>query len=715
MKTKQKPQKVKEKEKIKKPQKPEYWRITFPLNLDIVLPHGKMQTIPQQKIDLMIDEFGKSANSAFSIITKEIYPRLMLLNKPKKGICPLCYASKVKKKTKSVLMYQLKDFIIGEYNNGKNSCVYLKPGKISVPICDCILKNATAHYRLRKFVLPSKGKPNTSYDITLVAPKLNYNPKLGRLQPITPNQGFRMGIYDSCLQKACEAIKSQNRIKEKIEIEIDKLEERILYNQKYVDNQLNLKIKKERDWNNKSNALGSVYKCPICKKKFKKDFYVNNKYCDVCIDSKGKKNIKIINDFSKKRATKSIVIFLKKDRKVLRRQQHKRSKTMEYKQAVVRLYEDNYDLVFNNSTQKYEIKIMDVTTGKMMAPIEFLGQNNPKYIKKINLSLYLALNKDKKCETEIVKIMVKKNIFINGSWKMRYVPVYKLHYIKKGIKKKFNLTKDFMPLGIDLGIAKFQVLSLWDNTSKKPIEVKFYNGKHIRRRRWQFAKYRRIINLRNTVKLKRYLAHKGNVLNKNPINYKEVLKKLADKPEQKYMKKIIHEHTNEIVLKVLQWKAQYKKEIVVVIEDLIDIRENINLENINVLGKCSQYAKNTKNRKIKRFWKRKNAFITNINKWNYAQWVECLKYKLDINEIPYVILPKRFVKMSSTKCNKCRHINIKNRNGRRFKCLKCGYEADADFNASVNIAKAYYDYLIWLNNKKKEKELLKKEKEGKKK
>jgi transposase len=704
MKTKQKSQIT------KKSQKPEYWRITFPLNLDIVPPHRKMQTIPQQKIDFMIDEFGKSANSAFNIITKEIYPRLILLNKPKKGICPLCYASKAEKKIKSELIYQLKDFEIGEYNNGKNSCVYFKPGKISVPICDCIKKNATAHYRLRKFTIPTiTHNTPAQFDITTAGKGLNKN------IPIIAGQGDREDIFDSCLQKACEAIKSQERIKEKIQIKIDELNEKILYNQKYVDNQLNLKIKKERDWNNKCNALGNIYKCPICKKKFKKDFYINNKYCDICIDSKGKKNIKIINNFSQKRAIKYIIVFLKKDRKILKREQHKIANAMIYKQSVVRLYEDDYELVFNNSTQKYEIKIMDVTTGKMMAPIEFLGQDNPKYIKKMNLSSYLTLNKNKNCETEIVRTMVKKNLLINGSRKMRYIPVYKLHYIKRGIKKKFNLTKDFMALGIDLGIAKFQVLSLWDNNLKKTVKVQFYNGKLIRRRRWQYAKYRRIISLRNTAKLKRYLAHKGNVLNKNPTNYKAVLKKFAERPEQKYMKKIIHEHTNEIVLKVLQWKAEYKKEIVVVIEDLIDIRENIDLENIYVLGKCTQYAENAKNRKIKRFWKRKNAFITNINRWNYAQWVEYLKYKLDLNEIPYVILPKRFVKMSSTKCNKCGHINIKNRSCRRFECLKCGYQADADFNASVNIAKAYYDYLIWLDNKKKEKELKKKEEEDKKK
>jgi transposase len=167
--------------------------------------------------------------------------------------------------------------------------------------------------------------------------------------------------------------------------------------------------------------------------------------------------------------------------------------------------------------------------------------------------------------------------------------------------------------------------------------------------------------------------------------------------ELKFMKDRIHWHTDEIIKKVLSWKEKYKKNIVVVIEDLYDIRENVNLENIDILGKCNNYAKNAKNSKVRKFWKRKNKFITEINKWNYDQWVNCLKYKCELTGIPLVILPKRFIRMSSTKCNKCYYINEKNRWGRKFKCLKCGYQANADFNASVNIAKSFYDYIKFIN------------------
>jgi len=43
---------------------------------------------------------------------------------------------------------------------------------------------------------------------------------------------------------------------------------------------------------------------------------------------------------------------------------------------------------------------------------------------------------------------------------------------------------------------------------------------------------------------------------------------------------------------------------------------------------------------------------------------------------------------TSIKCNRCGYLDESNRNGEVFHCLRCGYEANADFNAAVNIAKA---------------------------
>lgn len=40
---------------------------------------------------------------------------------------------------------------------------------------------------------------------------------------------------------------------------------------------------------------------------------------------------------------------------------------------------------------------------------------------------------------------------------------------------------------------------------------------------------------------------------------------------------------------------------------------------------------------------------------------------------------------TSKRCSCCGWVRSKNRKGKRFKCDKCGFTADADFNASLNI------------------------------
>ncbi|MCI0489291.1 MAG: transposase [Blastocatellia bacterium] len=47
----------------------------------------------------------------------------------------------------------------------------------------------------------------------------------------------------------------------------------------------------------------------------------------------------------------------------------------------------------------------------------------------------------------------------------------------------------------------------------------------------------------------------------------------------------------------------------------------------------------------------------------------------------------RFVSpcFTSQRCSHCGKIDKRNRRGERFKCLYCGYEDDADLNASKNL------------------------------
>jgi len=52
--------------------------------------------------------------------------------------------------------------------------------------------------------------------------------------------------------------------------------------------------------------------------------------------------------------------------------------------------------------------------------------------------------------------------------------------------------------------------------------------------------------------------------------------------------------------------------------------------------------------------------------------------------IPFMVVPAQ---NTSVTCPYCGYKDKKNRNGERFKCLNCGYQADADIAAAMNIAK----------------------------
>ncbi|MEM2463573.1 MAG: transposase [Candidatus Bathyarchaeia archaeon] len=53
--------------------------------------------------------------------------------------------------------------------------------------------------------------------------------------------------------------------------------------------------------------------------------------------------------------------------------------------------------------------------------------------------------------------------------------------------------------------------------------------------------------------------------------------------------------------------------------------------------------------------------------------------------VPFKLVPAQY---TSITCPKCNYKSDENRNGKRFKCRKCGYQADADIVGAMNIAKA---------------------------
>lgn len=72
-----------------------------------------------------------------------------------------------------------------------------------------------------------------------------------------------------------------------------------------------------------------------------------------------------------------------------------------------------------------------------------------------------------------------------------------------------------------------------------------------------------------------------------------------------------------------------------------------------------------------------------VNKWPYGRFTFFVTYKSLAKGISVeIVSPKN----TSCMCHKCGYIDKSNRDGFLFKCIACGYTADADWNASRNIA-----------------------------
>ena len=71
-----------------------------------------------------------------------------------------------------------------------------------------------------------------------------------------------------------------------------------------------------------------------------------------------------------------------------------------------------------------------------------------------------------------------------------------------------------------------------------------------------------------------------------------------------------------------------------------------------------------------------------VHRWPYAQGQFFTQYKAEAKGIEFeLVSPKN----TSKGCPCCGHIDSRNRNGLKFRCLLCGYKGDADRVASINI------------------------------
>ncbi|UEL48302.1 RNA-guided endonuclease InsQ/TnpB family protein [Terrisporobacter hibernicus] len=83
----------------------------------------------------------------------------------------------------------------------------------------------------------------------------------------------------------------------------------------------------------------------------------------------------------------------------------------------------------------------------------------------------------------------------------------------------------------------------------------------------------------------------------------------------------------------------------------------------------------------------KNGFDNAIlSKWSYYELKTMIEYKAERKGIKVRYVNPEY---TSQKCSKCGHTDKENRQSQeKFKCLNCGFELNADHNASINIARS---------------------------
>ena len=89
---------------------------------------------------------------------------------------------------------------------------------------------------------------------------------------------------------------------------------------------------------------------------------------------------------------------------------------------------------------------------------------------------------------------------------------------------------------------------------------------------------------------------------------------------------------------------------------------------------------------------KKGTFLGN---WTYYDLQQKIRYKAESKGIEVIMVKPNY---TSQRCSKCGCINKKNRDAKvdqaKFKCVTCGFETNADFNAARNIATPYIETII---------------------
>ncbi len=229
----------------------------------------------------------------------------------------------------------------------------------------------------------------------------------------------------------------------------------------------------------------------------------------------------------------------------------------------------------------------------------------------------------------------------------KYSSIYrkdKKYYLNFPIYKKVDLpepSEDFSVLSVDRGINKLVVYLELHGKHAKPKNVHFESGGKINFEKFKYQKLRsKIFRKKHGYKRSRKFGN--------------IVLKLSDH--------IAHNISRKMVDQIKD-----KENFAIVLEDL----EGIKSERKAPTGKAAL----TKKIRYK------------LSLGSYKKIQTHIIYKALEEKIPVVLVE---AKGTSMKCNKCGAIGKRPKQW-QFICEKCGYQANADFNAAVNIGKKFYE------------------------
>lgn len=81
-------------------------------------------------------------------------------------------------------------------------------------------------------------------------------------------------------------------------------------------------------------------------------------------------------------------------------------------------------------------------------------------------------------------------------------------------------------------------------------------------------------------------------------------------------------------------------------------------------------------------------FRKTLSKWNHNLLVERIRNKCEINRVDLHFVSPQY---TSQMCSQCGEIHKESRKGELYQCVSCGYQIDADYNASLNIVSKFLD------------------------